>query len=401
MIVIADFGASLKHTHHGSSIRAFVNLARTRSDIVVLLPIHSELTAFDLGCEPEEVKYCLLPSSHRSKFRKNVLLNLFPVIFDKLATFASASRQFWILKVLIFISNVRLEATLKSFLLKDPRKEVRLLFPTTCPLAIGFSERFVKKNSDVRNLERVCLRLTNTAENRGSFAGTNNIETLTTNLLLYNNSSIFIGFEMEEYFHSLPELKALAFHSPFPCPNSWTCSDTRSLDKLTFSFLGFPKSIKGITNISEIVTRVNKVCGRKISWIIQITNDENPTWDNLLSQENISLLKGKISSEKMMDSIYRSDYLVLPYDPSHYRRNASAMAYLAAEQLKPVLTLTGSAFANEVEKFSIGLVYPSIDKLIEGIKKIVEGESRINSDDIVRYNTYRNNSNLRFLGLDS
>ena len=73
-----------------------------------------------------------------------------------------------------------------------------------------------------------------------------------------------------------------------------------------------------------------------------------------------------------------------------YKLNASALAYRAADNLTAVATFKGSAFANEVEKFGIGLV---VDDLKTLINEMIKFDVESYRNRIVEYNKIRIQSN--------
>jgi len=88
------------------------------------------------------------------------------------------------------------------------------------------------------------------------------------------------------------------------------------------------------------------------------------------------------------------DLVCLPYNIESYTLNASALAYRAADNLTAVATFKGSAFANEVENFGIGLVANDMETLINDISNFDTESSR---DRIIEYNEIRTQSNRNLI----
>jgi len=403
LFLIVDYGASLTHTHHGSSIAAFVSLAKQHQwSYRVLIPKDSLLAASDLGCSATELLYCLLPSSHRAPFLKGKVNSYYSLSFDKFARFSFKTKQTWVLKLLGEIVARKLIGLIDLLARQSEAGRVTLLFPTACPVAVFTSEllneKLLKKIPIVKLL---CLRLTNTAENRGPFRHIASIPKVIESSK--NSSRIRIGFEMKEYASSFNLSSFDYYHSPFPFvrPSSDLPKYTESKIKVTFSFLGFPKTIKGVEEIFRIITQVNQNFSQRIDWIVQLSGSEKNLIERLRLEGNVKLLIGKLSSEVLRENIENSEFLVLPYNVIDYKKNASAMAYQAADHYKPTITLDGSAFAEEIKLFSVGLVCESIEDLIDGIAKTIQDQalSRSFKSNIQVYNSYRVSSNFDFLGI--
>jgi hypothetical protein len=73
--------------------------------------------------------------------------------------------------------------------------------------------------------------------------------------------------------------------------------------------------------------------------------------------------------------------------------------YQAADFLVPILTFSGSAFAEEVEQFGCGLVANSEEELISKLIKLDFELINTWIDGCIKYNDFRNKSNSIFLGI--
>ena len=91
--------------------------------------------------------------------------------------------------------------------------------------------------------------------------------------------------------------------------------------------------------------------------------------------------------------------ICLPYDIDAFKYNSSSMMYQSTDYLVPILTLSGSAFAEEVVEFNCGLVADDIEDLIIRVSRLDLNVINTWIEGCKRYNTYRNQSNCTFLNL--
>lgn len=385
--LLIDFGASLMHTHHSRVIRGFIELIeRDGYQVNVYLPLGSEITI--LGKRPV-LRKILVPSYHPVRFRMKHLSSWIPGLARLLYSRTENSK--W----QCFVSDILSRLIVKMAFLGVKRNLRRgpdsiIIFPTACPISVQLGNKIKKKFSRTK----LVYRLTNTAENRGYFTKYFDSTFEISQQIQSFPSDIRIGYEMNEYANSLKFSKSDLYHSPTP-----PCLEIRekSVDcaKKTFGFLGMAQRHKGAKWLVEIITRtLANSEAKSLSWIIQT---EEPPPDYLLelsNRLNVKLLPGRLNESEMSQAFINVDLVCLPYSVDSYKMNASALAYRAADNLTAVATFKGSAFANEIEKFGIGLVANDLDSLISEMTKFDVQSCRAS---ILEYNKIRINCNRNLI----
>lgn len=385
--LLIDFGASLLHTHHSRVIRGFAELIESEGhQVTIYLPLGSEIEI--LGKNPVHRKI-LVPSYHPVGFRMKHPMSWIPGLTRILYSRTENSK--WQSLVSLVLSRMIVEFAMlgvKGNLRKFPDSIV--IFPTACPISVQLGKRIKLKFSQAK----LVYRLTNTAENRGYFTRCMNATLDISQQIQTFSTDIRIGYEMNEYASSLTLSKSNLYYSPTP-----PCLEIReeSVDgnKRTFGFLGMAQRHKGTNWLVEIITRTLANAGAgSLSWIIQT---EEPPPGELLefsTRLQVKLLPGRLSESEMSQAFTKIDLVCLPYNVKSYGLNASALAYRAADNLTAVATFKGSAFANEIEKFGIGLVADDLESLINGMIKFDVKSCR---DRIVEYNKVRIQSNRNLI----
>jgi hypothetical protein len=168
--------------------------------------------------------------------------------------------------------------------------------------------------------------------------------------------------------------------------------------EITISFLGYPTRHKGQQHVLPILKAVS-LNKPEIMWQIQLFENDPLIPKITEISSNTKIFEGKISSQSMDKALLTTSLICLPYDTEAFKYNSSAMMYQSTDFLVPILTFTGSAFAEEVEKFDCGLV--AIDQM-DMITKITNLDlNLINTwiDGCKKYNDYRNKSNYIFLDI--
>ena len=376
------------HTHHGMLIAGYADLIDSiNSSVDIFLPIGSEISIDGLKYR---TFYSLLPSNNPVGFSINPTSWL-PGIIGKLFNFSKNTRlQEKISRALGWLT-VKLAARKISSYIREASLTT-IVFPTACPITFKLGLELEKQKFRVK----LVYRLTNTAERRGFYT---KFFDLKFNLESLNNSKFIQSkfcYEMKEYGKSLIEFSKELHYSPAP-PNSKILVNRSPRKNLHFGFLGMAQKQKGISLLKDIVDGVTTRIGdKKVSWIIQVTNDAPRELIELSKNEEVSLLFGRISEDELNSSLYLVDLICLPYDVGTYKLNASALAYRAADNLTLVATLTGSAFANEISENKIGIVENNIDDLIRAIKSF-DFTNLEYLDRIDAYNKMRINSNLKII----
>ena len=381
--LLIDFGASLMHTHHSRVIRGFVELIEKDGyQVTVYLPLGSEIAIS--GKNPVQRKI-LVPSYHPVGFRMKHQSSWIPGFMRILYSRTENSK--WQSFVSFILSRMIVEFAMlgvKGNLRKFPDSIV--IFPTACPISVQLGKRIKLKFSQVK----LVYRLTNTAENRGYFTRCIDATFGISQQIQSFPTDIRIGFEMNEYASSLTISKSNLYYSPTP-PCLEIKEESVDWTKRTFGFLGMAQRHKGTNWLVEIITRtLANAEARSLSWIIQ--TEQPPPRDllELSTKLQVKLLPGRLSESEMSQAFTNIDLVCLPYNVKSYKLNASALAYRAADNLTAVATFKGSAFANEVEKFGIGLV---VDDLKTLINEMIKFDVESYRNRIVEYNKIRIQSN--------
>ena len=385
--LLMDFGASLLHTHHSRVIRGFVELLEMDGcQLTVYLPLGSEIAPTGKHAVHRRI---LVPSYHPIGFSLTNPASWIPgfsrILYSRTENSKLQNLVSRFLSCLIVqLALLGVKRNVRTF------PESIVVFPTACPISVRLGKRIKEKFPRAK----LVYRLTNTAENRGYF--TRNFDsTLEVSKLLQSfPAEIRIGYEMEEYANSLSIPKSNLFFSPTPpCLEIEKKSVDRT--KKTFGFLGMAQRHKGTKWLVEIIARtLADVEPNSISWIIQT---EDPPARELLEYSivtQVTLLPGRLTEIEMSKAFSSVDLVCLPYNVESYKLNASALAYRAADNLTAVATFRGSAFANEIEKFGIGLVVDDLHDLIHGMCRFDTMRTRAR---IVEYNKIRLQSNRDLL----
>jgi hypothetical protein len=385
--LMIDFGASLLHTHHSRVIRGFVELIeQAGNDLTVYLPIGSEIA--NVGNHSKH-RRILIPSYHPVEFRFKQVSSWIPGLSRILYSKTEDSK-------LHKIASHILSQTIVMLTVFTITKEIRnrsdsiFIFPTACPISMRFGERIKKKFPQVK----LVYRLTNTAERRGYFTKYFDVTSEASQLIRLFSSDIRFGYEMEEYSSTLAISKSNLYFSPTP-PCLELKEKSADQTKKTFGFLGMAQRHKGITWLVEIISKtlLNSKAS-SVSWIIQ--TDNPPPFELLEFSTNplVKLLVGRQSELEISEAFTQINLICLPYNVDSYKLSASALAYRAADNLTAVATFRGSAFANEIERYGIGLVVEDLEGLIRGMSEFDTEESKTK---IVEYNRVRVQSNLNLI----
>jgi hypothetical protein len=99
------------------------------------------------------------------------------------------------------------------------------------------------------------------------------------------------------------------------------------------------------------------------------------------------------------EALANTDILCLPYDINAFKIRASAMHYKASDYLKPVITFSGTQFAEDISEFKSGFVASDIDKFCEALINLNSSQIYDWKKGCRDYNLTRNKINLDFLDL--
>ena len=385
--LLIDFGASLMHTHHSRVIRGFMELIEKEGhQVSVYLPLGSEIAIVGKRATHRRI---LIPSYHPVGFRLKHPTSWIPgftrILYSQTE---NSNRQSFVSGVLSHLIVEFAMLGVKRHFRKFP--DLIVIFPTACPISVQLGER-IKENFSQAKL---VYRLTNTAENRGYFTRYFDSTLSLSKLIESFPTDIRIGYEMKEYANSLKLSKSNLYFSPTP-PCSEIGEKSNNRGKRTFGFLGMAQRHKGTNWLVKIISKtLADTESESLSWIIQTEDPPPSELLELSTRLQVKLLPGRLSESEMSLAFNNIDLVCLPYNVESYKLNASALAYRAADNLTAVATFKGSAFANEVEKFGIGLVADDLEDLISEMIKFDAKSCRAR---IAEYNKVRITSNRNLL----
>jgi hypothetical protein len=383
--LIVDFSASLTHTHHKQHIYGFCELlTENKFEYEVWIPYGSSIPPKNLN-----IRRRILPGTHMAKFELSYPKTWIPSILAKLYIFAESNNFDILLRIFVNLISgffcARIICTYRNM-------NTHLVFTTSCPFAIK-SIRMLEK---IRFHAAVYCRLTNTAEKRGCISKIYNYDKFINDSRNFKYIKTNFGFETQAYYNTYRNYKNDNFYiSPTPTIFHYPLKKANSRN-LTFSILGYPTHNKGIEFVQPLIQKV-LILKPSINWIVQVQEFNSLTFTS--PNENLKILKGKISSELMHQSLLETDLLCLPYNSSAFAFNASTMMYSSMDYLIPVITFNGTAFASDINQFNCGVTVSGIDEMIEKLIKIDIEQIKIWANGCKKYNAYRNMSNKQFLNL--
>jgi glycosyltransferase involved in cell wall biosynthesis len=154
------------------------------------------------------------------------------------------------------------------------------------------------------------------------------------------------------------------FGSPMPMPSG---------DEFTYFCPGSARFDKGFLSLAEIFQKVRqRTPDLNIRFITQslpyrdAKHHQNYT-SALYAIPGVELCESIISEAEMLDHYRRSSALLLPYDTAIYDRRGSAAMMEGVSFCRPVITLDGSAFADQVRYYGCGIVVSSLDEIVDAI----------------------------------
>jgi glycosyltransferase involved in cell wall biosynthesis len=388
LYLIVDFGASQNHTHHKESICSFAELISGAGlDYEVWIPAGSEINQSNLP-----IKRNLLPGYNPIGFAITKPSTWISGIHGKVHGFSNDNGLLLILRLLATLNSLHFIFLL--FIKKFRYKKIKIIFTTMC--AFSFRSLYMLEASRVK-IESFC-RLTNTSERRGKLSEIISYANFINESKTFTYVQIRFGVETNAYLKKIQlEKDSRGYISKFPSRPSIHNKLVNS-SQVTISFLGYPTQHKGQKHIFPIVNQIGQT-RPSINWQIHLFEDDELIPVLKKTGIDIKMLTGKISSKSMVDALSKSSLICLPYDVVAFKYNSSAMMYQAADFLVPILTFSGSAFAEEVEHFECGLVADNEEELISKIINLDLGLINKWIDGCKRYNDFRSKSNHVFLGI--
>ena len=384
---ILDFGASQLQTHHSRVIQGFLELTEElHAQCRILLPIGSEV---DFG-NHVKVKKVLIPSYHPVSFKIYRVKTWVPSGVGKLYRITSQTRTHaFTSKFLSWVAVRFAYLSIRKDLKASPNS--MLIFPTACPVSFEFAKYLETKKISATTL----LRLTNTAEKRGFHASNFKLKNSLVLLSQTKYINAKFAYEMPEYKSYLDIPEVSMYYSPTPpCREVFTRSNIPR--KLRVGFVGMAQTHKGIDNIMDIVEGTSYPGGdAQIIWTIQCVENPEVSFLERAARHNVNLLFGRISEKEMKFELSKIDVICLPYKVESYLHSASALAYRAADNLITVVTMSGTAFANEISEYGIGYCVAGYDQFASVLKEIDNND--LPRDNLIAYNLMRKFVNLELL----
>ena len=385
-VAIVDFGANYYHTHHKALIESYAKfLMEFGLKVQIYIPKNSKIDFPNI-----ETRKNLFSIYHHQSLHIKKKSTYTEAIFGYIQRILSDTNKnnlfFKCLRYFLLL-NYKHRSIKKMRVIQSENKI--LFFPTACPVTLKAISALSQNSADTLFL----VRLTNTVENLKIFSGI--LPNIISKDLSSNLKNIRIGYETEEYKNYLTNLGAeiSMYHTPTPPQKRCKTSENifLNLDKgLKVAFLGTPQNHKGIENLEYIVKKASENKDKNIKWIIQSKNYD------LRDSKNIRYIKGYISDDLMDSIISDVDCLCLPYQPEFYKMNASAMAYRILDLKKTLITLEGSAFANELKKFDSAIVVKTIPEFASELYNLNTHILEQFKHNIENYNRYRYTCNTAF-----
>jgi glycosyltransferase involved in cell wall biosynthesis len=138
---------------------------------------------------------------------------------------------------------------------------------------------------------------------------------------------------------------------------------------------------KGFLHLLDLFTMIRQSdLDLKIRFVTQTLSERDAEHhqnyiSKLYALPGVELLSSSISSDEMRRHYRRCSLVLLPYDTGVYRDRGSAVLMEAACLGRPVLTVTGSAFAEQVTYYRLGTVVPSINALAAAATELAGQDS--------------------------
>lgn len=390
--IIIDHGATFMHTHHGNLVSGYAKLLESKNcDYVVFLPLGSEI---EIKVANQNIKKNLLPSYHPMAFNFKVIKSYLPALLNQIYRLTKDNSYYKITSNVISFLIVR--TTIKQIIrTKFSYDKCVIVFPTACPISLLIGLELNKKKINVE----IIYRLTNTAERRNYFSSMINLNEIIHQLSQCKNIKVKLCYETIEYALTFGNYKDNFEYLP-PPPRVVEQFSRIESHIVVISMLGIAQNHKNrIKAVNEILQQDLLFKEFDLNWIIQISDLDQESINFNSRGMQIQFLSGIIDEDLMKKTLINSSILVLFYDVNFYRTNASAMAYRAADYLLPIVTYTGSAFANEIDQFNLGVVITEVIELKSAIHNIVTNYAQF-QNNIRNYNELRQNLNSTTLNFN-
>jgi glycosyltransferase involved in cell wall biosynthesis len=390
-VVILDFSASKVFTHHWKSIETFCNLLVVESyDFKVFIPKYAEKSLFTNRINVERK---LISTDFGPKFSEAPVLKIANELINRFLSKLPVAMKLKVRQLLLSIYTREINRIIVN--LSATHEKVIVLVPSAEPLSI-----FLFLDLHNRNIPNLEWRLRLIGSQERGLLGAGNETELLQDAINRNSKGVQVGYETFPYLEFLHQngFNKKSLHwSPFPSEEMKLSHEPQAI--LRLGFLGSAKERKGFESIPSIVEAITTHYSQ-IEFLVQ---EAAYPWEGyaephqyLSINKHVKLLSGELSDEELTKFISSCDLIVLPYDPDSYALAASAILYHAADLHVPVMCPEGVGFAEEIEKYNIGLVYKDFSAYSDfpgTLRKIME----IKETDYIRYNKARDDKNRNFL----
>ncbi len=187
---------------------------------------------------------------------------------------------------------------------------------------------------------------------------------------------IYLSAETPSYADKLSFMtRSLTYVTPYPETSEQVPFPER--DEFQVACVGSARLDKGFMSLGEIARGLKSPSdSRSISLVTQMMpsrgNDNVDHYTCQLYATNGVTLLGSTLTTTEIEGLYRNSNLVLlPYASDVYKYRGSAVLMEAASVGRPCVTLSGTAFAVQVEYYGLGTVVDSINDIAHAIRHYV------------------------------
>jgi len=386
--LLIDLGASLHYTHHKQSIYAFSSFLKDKNiDFNVWVPFGSNLNKSRLP-----IRKILLSGTHAPAFS----------LFDPRTWINSLMNKFLVFSVkngfkCLMYMHVNLVGHYLKFLLAAKAKSYSgVLFTTACPYSV--KTIYMLESSQIKTT--IFFRLTNTSEARGELAELYDFKKLLDDAKNFEHVRIRFGVETDNYRSQLNTGRySTLYLTKVPYIKSGANLESKNRP-IVVSFLGYPTKDKGHEHILPLIKKVSEF-RKEINWQVHLY-EKDPLLPALERLEvNILTVCGKIQPYEMDKLLSATDLMCLPYNPKAFEFHSSAMHYHSMDYNIPVLSLNGTAFSSDIYKFKAGSISSNLNEMCEVLIDLSMDKITNWKFGCSKYNEFRNQTNEKFLDLNS
>jgi len=402
-ILICDFSASLKYTHHLQYIRSnimFINRNYRSVFIGVILPIASEISSDEL--KPAD-------------FTRKLLLPIFHFPHTKISSSFTWITFFWRkLGQLISKINPRIYLNLSVFFVTPYfifNRANLIVFPSVCAQSLKLIEILeffhVKKS--------IHIHFTNTSEIRNPYSTIKNCEKFISKSNEFQSVDIVISFEAQTLLDSYSWLNYKNnFYLAHPPSTSNSLSSTpRSLffgktDDINILVMGrvtdpgrdslIFKSLREFQNMFRKIDKL-KECQFKFS----ITANDYSQFGGPRNFNSFEIIQlgNKINYLDLINLLNTATVIVLPYNPFIYNKNNSGMLLISSDLQIPIITCEQAVFSDEVHNYKLGKLFDYEKSFAEALIHALVNISTFDFKGFYDYREQQNQEVFRYLNFTS